>query len=135
MPVVGPPRQWISGFFLFFTVIGGFCGCSVGMAEVGCGLLRLVTGLVEIGVDHGVVGCGLLRVGCGLLRLEMGLVEIGMSHSIVGCGLLRLAMGLVEIGVGHGEVTALDFGFHMVGLWFFSVLHFFFPSVVKLGFF
>ena len=32
------------------------------MAEVGCGLLRLVMGLVEIGVDHGVVSCGLLRL-------------------------------------------------------------------------
>ena len=32
-----------------------FCGCSVGMAEVGCGLLRLVMGLVEIGVGHGEV--------------------------------------------------------------------------------
>ena len=65
-------------------MIGGFCGYSVGMAEVGygsrrCGLLRLVMDLVEIGVGHDVVGYG-------LLRLVMGLVEIGVGHSIVGYG-------------------------------------------------
>ena len=61
MPVVGPPRRWIGEFcgcylfiyYLFiFVVIDRFCGCSMGMAEVGCGSRHCGLWVAQIGGDR-----------------------------------------------------------------------------------